>query len=297
MTNIINKEADSDKSVMIRVSKISVAANIFLSAFKLMAGIVGHSGAMIADAVHSLSDVAGSGLVILGAHLSSRESDREHQYGHERLECVVSLILANVLLLVAVGIGLEGVRGILNPEDAVIPGMLALVAAVISIVSKEALYWYTRAAAKRIDSVSLMAEAWHHRSDAISSVGSFIGIFGAMLGVPVLQPAVCILIAVLIFKVGIDIYRETMNKLIDKSCDEETAEKIRETILMQDGVIALDEIKTRLFGSKIYVDIEIACDGKQSLYDAHKIAENVHRRVENLLPGRIKHCTVHVTPR
>ena len=252
---------------------------------------------MIADAVHSLSDVAGSGLVILGAHLSSRESDREHQYGHERLECVVSLILANVLLLVAVGIGLEGVRGILNPEDAVIPGMLALVAAVISIVSKEALYWYTRAAAKRIDSVSLMAEAWHHRSDAISSVGSFIGIFGAMLGVPVLQPAVCILIAVLIFKVGIDIYRETMNKLIDKSCDEETAEKIRETILMQDGVIALDEIKTRLFGSKIYVDIEIACDGKQSLYDAHKIAENVHRRVENLLPGRIKHCTVHVNPR
>ena len=297
MTNIINKEADSDKSVMIRVSKISVAANIFLSAFKLMAGIVGHSGAMIADAVHSLSDVAGSGLAILGAHLSSRESDREHQYGHERLECVVSLILANVLLLVAVGIGLEGVRGILNPEDAVIPGMLALVAAVISIVSKEALYWYTRAAAKRIDSVSLMAEAWHHRSDAISSVGSFIGIFGAMLGVPVLQPAVCILIAVLIFKVGIDIYRETMNKLIDKSCDEETAEKIRETILMQDGVIALDEIKTRLFGSKIYVDIEIACDGKQSLYDAHKIAENVHRRVENLLPGRIKHCTVHVNPR
>ena len=220
MTNIINKEADSDKSVMIRVSKISVAANIFLSAFKLMAGIVGHSGAMIADAVHSLSDVAGSGLVILGAHLSSRKSDREHQYGHERLECVVSLILANVLLLVAVGIGLEGVRGILNPEDAVIPGMLAL-----SIVSKEALYWYTRAAAKRIDSVSLMAEAWHHRSDAISSVGSFIGIFGAMLGVPVLQPAVCILIAVLIFKVGIDIYRETMNKLIDKSCDEETAER------------------------------------------------------------------------
>lgn len=297
MKNIINKEADSDKSVMIRVSKISVAANIFLSAFKLMAGIVGHSGAMIADAVHSLSDVAGSGLVILGAHLSSRKSDREHQYGHERLECVVSLILANVLLLVAVGIGLEGVRGILNPEDAVIPGMLALVAAVISIVSKEALYWYTRAAAKRIDSVSLMAEAWHHRSDAISSVGSFIGIFGAMLGVPVLQPAVCILIAVLIFKVGIDIYRETMNKLIDKSCDEETAEKIRETILMQDGVIALDEIKTRLFGSKIYVDIEIACDGKQSLYDAHKIAENVHRRVENLLPGRIKHCTVHVNPR
>ena len=290
------ERCDTDKSIMIRVSKVSVAANVFLSAFKLFAGVVGHSGAMIA-AVHSLSDVAGSGLVILGAHLSSKESDREHQYGHERLECVISLILANVLLLVAAGIGIEGIRGMIDPQSAAMPGMLALIAAVVSVASKEVLYWYTRAAAKKIDSVSLMAEAWHHRSDAISSVGSFIGIFGAMLGFPVLQPAVCVLIAVLIFKVGIDIYRETMNKLIDKACDDETAEKIKATIVAQEGVIALDEIKTRLFGSKVYVDIEIACDGTQSLYDAHRIAERVHRQVEELFPGRIKHCSVHVNPR
>ena len=291
------ERCDTDKSIMIRVSKVSVAANVFLSAFKLFAGVVGHSGAMIADAVYSLSDVAGSGLVILGAHLSSKESDREHQYGHERLECVISLILANVLLLVAAGIGIEGIRGMIDPQSAAMPGMLALIAAVVSVASKEVLYWYTRAAAKKIDSVSLMAEAWHHRSDAISSVGSFIGIFGAMLGFPVLQPAVCVLIAVLIFKVGIDIYRETMNKLIDKACDDETAEKIKATIVAQEGVIALDEIKTRLFGSKVYVDIEIACDGTQSLYDAHRIAERVHRQVEELFPGRIKHCSVHVNPR
>ena len=291
------ERCDTDKSIMIRVSKVSVAANVFLSAFKLFAVVVGHSGAMIADAVHSLSDVAGSGLVILGAHLSSKESDREHQYGHERLECVISLILANVLLLVAAGIGIEGIRGMIDPQSAAMPGMLALIAAVVSVASKEVLYWYTRAAAKKIDSVSLMAEAWHHRSDAISSVGSFIGIFGAMLGFPVLQPAVCVLIAVLIFKVGIDIYRETMNKLIDKACDDETAEKIKATIVAQEGVIALDEIKTRLFGSKVYVDIEIACDGTQSLYDAHRIAERVHRQVEELFPGRIKHCSVHVNPR
>ena len=291
------ERCDTDKSIMIRVSKVSVAANVFLSAFKLVAGVVGQSGAMIADAVHSLSDVAGSGLVILGAHLSSKESDREHQYGHERLECVISLILANVLLLVAAGIGIEGIRGMIDPQSAAMPGMLALIAAVVSVASKEVLYWYTRAAAKKIDSVSLMAEAWHHRSDAISSVGSFIGIFGAMLGFPVLQPAVCVLIAVLIFKVGIDIYRETMNKLIDKACDDETAEKIKATIVAQEGVIALDEIKTRLFGSKGYVDIEIAWDGTQSLYDAHRIAECVHRQVEELFPGRIKHCSVHVNPR
>ena len=291
------ERCDTDKSIMIRVSKVSVAANVFLSAFKLFAGVVGHSGAMIADAVHSLSDVAGSGLVILGAHLSSKESDREHQYGHERLECVISLILANVLLLVAAGIGIEGIRGMIDPQSAAMPGMLALIAAVVSVASKEVVYWYPRAAAKKIDSFSRMAEAWHHRSDAISSVGSFIGIFGAMLGFPVLQPAVCVLIAVLIFKVGIDIYRETMNKLIDKACDDETAEKIKATIVAQEGVIALDEIKTRLFGSKVYVDIEIACDGTQSLYDAHRIAERVHRQVEELFPGRIKHCSVHVNPR
>ena len=291
------ERCDTDKSIMIRVSKVSVAANVFLSAFKLFAGVVGHSGAMIADAVHSLSDVAGSGLVILGAHLSSKESDREHQYGHERLECVISLILANVLLLVAAGIGIEGIRGMIDPQSAAMPGMLALIAAVVSVASKEVLYWYTRGAQNKLDSVSLMAEAWHHRSDAISSVGSFIGIFGAMLGFPVLQPAVCVLIAVLIFKVGIDIYRETMNKLIDKACDDETAEKIKATIVAQEGVIALDEIKTRLFGSKVYVDIEIACDGTQSLYDAHRIAERVHRQVEELFPGRIKHCSVHVNPR
>ena len=114
------ERCDTDKSIMIRVSKVSVAANVFLSAFKLFAGVVGHSGAMIADAVHSLSDVAGSGLVILGAHLSSKESDREHQYGHERLECVISLILANVLLLVAAGIGIEGIRGMIDPQSAVL---------------------------------------------------------------------------------------------------------------------------------------------------------------------------------
>ena len=131
------ERCDTDKSIMIRVSKVSVAANVFLSAFKLFAGVVGHSGAMIADAVHSLSDVAGSGLVILGAHLSSKESDREHQYGHERLECVISLILANVLLLVAAGIGIEGIRGMIDPQSAAMPGMLALIAAVVSVASKE----------------------------------------------------------------------------------------------------------------------------------------------------------------
>ncbi len=295
--NVHSRFGQSAKSVTIRVSVVSVITNIILSLFKLFAGIFGHSGAMIADAIHSFSDVAGSMLVIFGAHLAGKASDKDHQYGHERLECIISAALANILLLIGVGIGIDAIRGIMNPQEAVIPGGLALAAAVISIVAKEILFWYTRAAAAKIDSVSLRAEAWHHRSDAVSSVGSFIGILGAILGYPLLQPAACVFIAVLIIRAGIAVFRETIDKLVDKSCDAKTTALIRDAILSQEGVLGLDEMKTRMFGSKVYVDIEIACDGTQSLYDAHKIAEAVHHRVENLFPGRIKHCSVHVNPR
>lgn len=286
----------NNTEIMVRVSKVSIISNILLTAFKLVAGIAGKSSAMVADAVHSLSDVAGSSLVIIGAKISGRESDEGHPYGHERLECVVSLVLANILLLVGGGIGYNGIRNMIHPEKLVVPGMLALVAAVVSLVAKEALFWYTRKAAKKINSVSLMAEAWHHRSDALSSIGSFIGILGAILGVPVLQPIACILIAVMILKVSFDIYKDTFSRLVDQSCDDETIQKISGVIRKVEGVIDVDDVKTRLFGSRIYVDIEIACDGELTLYKAHEIAEKVHHAVESACT-EIKHCTVHVNPR
>ena len=285
----VNKDGDSNVStaVMMKVSKISVVSNIALTAFKLVAGIVGKSSAMVADAVHSLSDVAGSALVMFGAKISGKGSDADHPYGHERLECVVSLILANILLLVGAGIGYNGIKDLTDPSSLAVPGALALVAAVVSLVSKEALFWYTRRAAKSINSVSLMAEA---------SIGSFIGILGGLLGVPVLQPIACLVIAVMILKVAVDIYKDTFSRLVDRSAEQKTVEELGRIAGNVKGVIGVDDIKTRLFGSKIYVDLEIACDSRLTLEEAHNIAESVHHAVEKCRSD-IKHCTVHVNPR
>ena len=166
------------EQVAVGVSTVTIVINIALSLFKFAAGILARSGAMVSDAVHSASDVLATLIVILGVKLAGRAADDDHPYGHERLECVAALILGLILGATGVGIGITGIRKIVGGEDLVSPGALALAAAVVSIVVKEAMFWYTRAAARRIDSSALMAEAWHHRSDALSSVGSFAGILG-----------------------------------------------------------------------------------------------------------------------
>lgn len=289
--------ASTEKALTIKVSQISIATNIALTAMKLVAGIVAHSGAMVADAVHSASDVFGSFLVIIGANVSGKAADHDHPYGHERMECVISIILANILLLVGAGIGLNGLEKIFSGDYGAltVPGRLALFAAIISIAVKEGLFWYTRMAAKKINSVSLLAEAWHHRSDALSSIGSFAGILGARLGFPVLDPAASVVIAVFILKVALDIYRETLDRMVDRSCDEDTEMAMRQLISSYDGVLALDVLRTRLFGSKMYVEVEIAADGDQPLRQAHDIAVRVHNGIEQNFP-LVKHCVVHVNP-
>ncbi|MGN0578820.1 MAG: cation diffusion facilitator family transporter, partial [Ruminiclostridium sp.] len=172
-----------------KVSIVTIIGNVALSLVKLLAGIIAHSGAMISDAVHSASDVFSTFVVIIGIRLASKEPDKEHPYGHERMECVAAIILAVVLFITGLGIGADALNKILGGSynDLQAPGVLALIAAVVSIVSKEAMYWYTRHYAKKIDSGAIMADAWHHRSDALSSVGALIGIGGAMLGFPVMD--------------------------------------------------------------------------------------------------------------
>ena len=160
---------------------------------------------------------------------------------------------------------------------------------------KEGLYWYTIAAAKRIRSVSLKAEAWHHRSDALSSIGSFAGVLGARLGVPILDPIASIVICLFIFKVAYGIFHESIDRLVDRACDPDTVAAMRETMQHTPGVVRVDDIKTRLFGSRTYVDAEIAVDGALPLRDAHVIAEAVHHELERDYPD-VKHCTVHVNP-
>lgn len=291
------KQSSNEAKIAMRVSTVSVAVNLLLSLFKLLAGIIGHSGAMISDAVHSASDVFSTFIVMIGVTVSGKKSDKEHPYGHERMECVASIILAVILAATGIGIGVNGIEKIAGGggEAVAIPGVLALAAAVVSIVVKEWMYWYTRAAAKKVNSGALMADAWHHRSDALSSIGAFVGIFGARLGFPVLDPAASVVICVFIEKAAIDVFRDAMDKMVDKSCDEQLMENMRHLVYQERGVQAIDEIRTRMFGSKIYVDIEIAADETMPLKDAHQIAQNVHDVIERDFP-QVKHCMVHVNP-
>ena len=287
----------TDKEIAMQVSTISIIVNVFLSLLKLLAGIIAKSGAMISDAVHSASDVFSTIIVIIGVNISEKQSDEDHPYGHERLECVAAILLATILAITGLGIGFTGFENVLNGDysSLQIPGVLALVAAVVSIATKEWMYWFTRAAAKKINSGALMADAWHHRSDALSSIGAFIGILGARLGFPVLDSVASIVICIFIEKAAFDIFRDSMSKLVDKSCEDDVVDAMRLVILEQPGLEAIDEIKTRLFGSKIYVDVEIAVDGSKSLTEAHDIAEQVHDAIENQFES-VKHCMVHVNP-
>lgn len=288
---------EQEKKTAMRVSAVTIVWNVILSIFKLIAGIVGHSGAMISDAVHSASDVFSTIIVILGINIASRQSDDDHQYGHDRLECMAAILLAVVLFATGIGIGIGGINKIITGTAGKdeIPGMIALLAAVASILVKESMFWYTRSAAKKINSGALMADAWHHRSDALSSIGALIGIGGARLGFPVLDPIASVIICVFIVKAAYDIFKDAVDKMVDKSCDEETEEKMRQLIKEQTGVLKVDVLRTRLFGAKMYVDIEIAADGDITLREGHEIAQVVHDKVEEEFP-LVKHCMVHVNP-
>ncbi len=292
-----SSENTSEKALTIRVSRVNIIANLLLAVLKFMAGTVAHSSVLVADAVNSTSDVFSSILVIIGANVSDKAADEEHPYGHERIECVISMILANLIFLVGLGIGMSGLENIFSGsyETLVVPGQLALVAAVISIVMKEGLFRYCTHAADKINSISLKAVAWDHRSDALSSVGSFVGVLGARLGYPVLDPLASVVIAVLILKAALGIYRETINRMVDRSCDAETEAAMRQLILNCSGVVKLDVLRTRLFGAKMYVEVEIEADGTLPLRQAHDIAVQVHNGIEAAFP-LVKHCVVHVNP-
>ena len=292
-----NVKAKTNEQIAMQVSANSIAVNLMLSIFKLIAGLLASSGAMISDAIHSASDVFSTIIVIIGVKISGKASDEDHPYGHDRFECVASIILAILLGVTGVGIGLTGVQKLMagHYDTLAVPGMLALAAAVISIVVKEIMYWYTRNAAKKINSGALMADAWHHRSDALSSVGSFVGIFGARLGFPMLDPLASVVICLFVVKAAVDIFRDAISKMTDKSCDQKTVNEMHDCIMNIQGVERIDLLKTRSFGSKYYVDIEISADGNKKLWETHAIAENVHQAIEHQFP-LVKHCMVHVNP-
>lgn len=287
----------NEEAVIRNLSLVSLIGNTILSGFKMFAGIAGNSGAMISDAVHSFSDVLTTLIAWIGVKVSKKDADNSHPYGHERLECVASLILGIVLMMTGIGVGKAGVENILsgNYQALGVPGAIALAAAVVSIIGKEAMYWYTRYYAKLINSTAFLADAWHHRSDALSSVGSLIGIAGAMLGFPVLDSAASVVICIFIIKAAVDILKDALVKMLDTSCGEEYEKKLVEYILTQKDVIRVDMLHSRMFGNKTYIDLEISVDGDKSLWEAHEVAEGVHTAVEQQFSD-IKHIMIHVNP-
>ncbi len=286
-----------EKRIVARISAVSVGGNVVLSAFKLIAGLAGNSGAMVSDAIHSMSDVLTTFIAMIGVKISKKGADRGHPYGHEKLECVSSQILAVILFMTGLGIGSVGIEKIAagNYRELAVPGVLPLLAAIVSIAAKEGMFWYTRAWANKIHSSAFLADAWHHRSDAFSSVGSLIGIAGARAGIPVLDPIASVVICLFILKVAVDIFRDAIRKLTDSACDEEYTEQVRAFVERQEGVRGIDLLRTRLFGEKVYIDLELEVDGRQTLEKAHDIAERVHDGLESQFDN-IKHVMIHVNP-
>ncbi len=285
---------DQRMKIVNKISIITIIANIILSAAKVMAGFIGQSSAIIADGLHSLSDVFSTIVAMIGIKLAHKRDDENHPYGHEKIEPVMGKVLANILLLTAIYMGYKGIKDIVEGNYGV-PGQITIYAAILSIIVKEWMYRYTAKGAKEIESSALMADAWHHRTDSLSSVGSLIGVVGARMGYPVLDPIASVAISILVAKVAISIYMQSVHDLIDSAADEETRSVIEEIILETNGVVQIDDLKTRRHANKLYVDVEIAVNNSLSISEAHEISEDVHDTIERKVK-KVKHCMVHVNP-
>jgi len=281
-----------------RVSIVTIFVNMSLAALKLAAGFFAHSAAMVSDGVNSVTDVFSTFIVMLGIRLSKKKADEDHHFGHEKLESIASLSLAAIIAFTALMIGVSGVesiRRVLTGGDIPVPSWPAIAAAVISIGVKEWMYRYARGVARAVDSTSLMAGAWDHRSDALSSLGGLIGIGGAMLGVPILDPIASMVIALFILKVALDIAREAVNQLTDKAADEETHQRMVEIIESVEGVAHVDSLLTRRYVNQLCLDVRISVSGKLTIEEGHSISHAVEEAIFQKY-ANIKSCIVHVNP-
>lgn len=291
---------DKKKAIKIinKVAIVTIVVNLVLAVGKFLAGIFGHSTAMISDAVHSSSDVLSTLIVLVGARIAVKNEDKDHNYGHDKFESIASILLAMLLFATALALGWTGIKSIVDAAkggEFVKPTLAALIAAIVSIVVKEGMYWYTIYYAKKLDSQALKADAWHHRSDAFSSIAGFVGILGAMLGVYVLEGIATVLIALLIIKVSYDIVKIVLRQLTDHAAPEELVGKIYKTINDDEDVKNVDLLKTRISGSIIYVEAEIAVDRELSIVEAHDIAQRVHDKIETTFE-EVRHIVIHVNP-
>ena len=278
-----------------KVTLQAIGWNIFLAFIKIIAGILGKSSVMIADGLHSASEIITSMGVLIGNYISSKPFDKEHNYGHEKAETLVSFLLSIILVGVALSIGYEASKSLFNIEGIAIPTLLPLVVSIISILIKEYQYRITIRIAKKVNSPALKADAWHHRSDALSSIAAFVGIGGAMLGFKILEPLASIVVALFVCKVGYDILKNAVNELMDVSIDETYENEIKKIAQLTEGVMNLGSLRTRKHGASAYVDLVICVDGKLTVTSGHDIATNLEKKIQNDI-NIVKGITVHVEP-
>ncbi len=279
----------------LRVTLIGSVLDLLLGVAKIVVGFFSQSQALIADGVHSLSDLATDVLVIYAARHASREADEDHPYGHGRIETIATVMLGGALVLVAVGLAWDAVRRLFHPDLLWHPGMPALVVAAISILSKEAIYHYTMVYARKYRSNLLRANAWHSRSDAISSVIVLVGVAGSMAGLVYLDAIAAVGVALMIAKIGWDLAWHGAQELVDKGLDPERVEKIRQLILSVDGVEQLHLLRTRTMGSDALVDVHIQVDPRVSVSEGHQISETVRRKLINDME-EVADVMVHIDP-
>lgn len=292
----------SRERYIVRVTVIGSAVNLLLVIFKFVAGILGHSTAMIADAAHSLSDFISDVIVLVCIKISSRPEDESHEYGHGKFETLAAVAIGLILFIAGAGILWDGLAKIVKHfqgESLPAPNWLAFLAAVISIACKEGLYHYTLAAARKIDSQPLAVNAWHHRSDAFSSVATVIGVGGAMIPgghLQMLDPLAACLISFFIMGIAISLMKPGLDELMEKSLPEKEKATIKKVIAETPGVSGFHRLRTRRIGVNRAVEVHIKLDGELSLADAHEVATQVERRLKKILGGRV-HTVIHMEPR
>lgn len=286
-----------NKNLSIKVASVTLVENLLLVIFKLIAGILSASFAMIADALHSLSDVLSTIIVMIGIKIANKKADNNHNYGHDRFECVSAIILSIMLFITGLYVGLTSVTKMISKDFPTNSNLtiLALIASIVSIVVKEAMYWYTRHYAIKEKSNALMADAWHHRSDALSSIGSLIGIVGVMVGIPILDSIFGLVIAMCIVQVSITIFIDSIRKMTDEAVDSKLFLDIKNIILDTTGVEEILSIKTRKFANKIFVEVQIECSKNLEFTQAHQIADNVQTKIKENFEN-VKECIVHYEP-
>jgi cation diffusion facilitator family transporter len=278
-----------------KVTLVGAVVDLLLGVAKVVVGVTAGSQALVADGIHSFSDLATDFLVLFAAKHAHREADTEHPYGHGRIETVATVVLGVALVLVAIGIGYDAARRLLDQNLLLHPGWLALVVAVISVVSKEVIYQYTARAARRLRSKMLLANAWHSRSDAISSIIVVIGVLGTMAGYPYLDAVAAVAVALMIAKIGWDLLWKSLQELIDSALAPEQVEAIRKLIIAVDGVRACHMLRTRHSGSDALVDVHILVDPALSVSEGHQIGEAVRWRLIKAIE-EVSDVTVHIDP-